>query len=149
MRSSSDHKAEAERLIRLARTDEGKLEDDPRDPVIVLQLAQTHALLATVPDDHDLLDAVVAAAPEEPDARGASDLFLTERLTERTLWTAAQWGNLMLIARDTREAVVLTKQQLRALHGILLKTAPTPASHTEALEKATDLVEQWVGGFDA
>ena len=162
MRSSSDHKAEAERLIRLARTDEGKLEDDPRDPLVMLQLAQTHALLAAAPnaptvDAHERQRDPAPVLADGAPIPDLTDLDLTNLLATRSLWTAAQWGNLMLIARDTREAIVLTKQQLLELR---TRITDAPAGRYAlalddalgtalALDDALGTVNEWLKGFDA
>lgn len=58
---SDEHRAEAERLIAVARTTEGKKQlgkyGDPSDPVAVTVLAGVHAQLAAVPDE--VIDAEV------------------------------------------------------------------------------------------
>lgn len=80
MRSSSEHKAEAERLLHLARTDEGRRADDPTDPVLALQVAQTHALLAAAPDY--LVEAMVVDEDAWPPEYGDLLEWLKAQLEE-------------------------------------------------------------------
>lgn len=143
---SGEHKAEAERLLNLARTGEGKQADDPGDPVLVLQLAQTHALLAAVPEWDDVVDAEVV--DDDADLLAdATDLALTATLQARTLWSAAQWGNLMLIARDTREAILLSKAQLAGVRDLLARARE--GATLALVKEARVQVEEWLKGFDA
>jgi hypothetical protein len=181
---SGEHKAEAERLLHLARTDEGKLEDDPGDPVVVLQLAQTHALIAAIPSwtwPEDVVDAEVVdeeAAELALDARtlatsleagvvgmstrdaaarlrriadgidarsghvgiapDAADVALTEALAARTLWQAGHWGNLLFIARQEPDVIVLPKVDVQVLHGQLV------AEGEQARARALATVNEWL-----
>lgn len=75
---SDEHKAEAERLIAVARTKEGAKahgrEGDPTDPVAATVLAGVHAQLAAAPDD--VIDAEVVDEEAEHLVREAREWAL-------------------------------------------------------------------------